>query len=223
MKELKIKVFTFDELPKGIQDTIIERERWNVMDRETEALEYDQTLEEFEKITDSRVTCYDTGYCGYRFGRVVSDKLAFGEFDLEDLSGELLFRYIDREIMPYLIRGKYYSTGGRYDENGKHKYKYRHSKIIMEGAGGCPLTGVCYDCYILAPLFDYYYNWARPEYRNLTFCDVMERCYDSLFKSIHEAYEYYASDEAVREYLSCRDDYYYENGTEYNDYVRGVA
>ena len=32
MKELTIKVYSFDELPKEAQDKIIERERWNVMD-----------------------------------------------------------------------------------------------------------------------------------------------------------------------------------------------
>lgn len=99
----------------------------------------------------------------------------------------------------------------------------RRSKIIMEGAGYCPLTGVCYDCDVLDPLFEYYYNWARPEYRDLTFRDVMERCYDSLFKSVQEEYEYSASDEAVREYLSDQDDYYYENGTKCDGYVYGAA
>lgn len=32
MKELTIKVYSFDELPKEAQDKIIERERWDVMD-----------------------------------------------------------------------------------------------------------------------------------------------------------------------------------------------
>ena len=32
MKELTIKVYSFDELSKEVQDKIIERERWDVMD-----------------------------------------------------------------------------------------------------------------------------------------------------------------------------------------------
>lgn len=32
MKELKINVFSFEELSKEIQDKVIERERWNIMD-----------------------------------------------------------------------------------------------------------------------------------------------------------------------------------------------
>lgn len=31
MKQLKINVFSFDELSKEVQDKIIERERWSVM------------------------------------------------------------------------------------------------------------------------------------------------------------------------------------------------
>lgn len=225
MKQLKINVFSFDELSKEVQDKIIERERWNVMDSNMECLnsEFDDTLKEFEKITDSYVSSYEVGYCGYDFGRVRSDKCAFDEFDLETLSGKLLFRYISNEIMPYIQRGKYYSTCGAYDENGKYTYKQRRSKVLIEGFDGCPLTGVCYDNFVLKPLFDYYHNWARPEYRDLTFCDVMERCYDSLFKTLHEEYEYYASDEAVREYLSEQDNYYYEDGTECEGLIYSVA
>lgn len=225
MKELTIKVYSFDELSKEVQYKIIERERWDVMDNamECSGMEFDDTLKEFERITDSRVTGYDVGYCGYNFGRVCSDKLAFEEFDLEDLSGKLLFRYISNEIMPYLIRGKYYSTCGKYDKNGKYTYKSRRSKVLMESFDGCPLTGVCYDCDVLEPLFDYYRNWARPEYRSLTFRDVMERCYDSLFYTLYKEYEYRASDESVREELSAREDYYYEDGTKCEGYIYSAA
>lgn len=226
MKELTIKVYSFDELPKEAQDKIIERERWNVMDNAMECsrMEFDDTLKEFERITDSRVTGYDVGYCGYNFGRVCSDKLAFEEFDLEDLSGKLLFRYISNEIMPYLIRGKYYSTCGEYDKNGKYTYRSRRSKVLMESFDdGCPLTGVFYDCDVLEPLFDYYRNWAHPEYRSLTFRDVMERCYDSLFNTLYKEYEYLASDESVREELSAREDYYYEDGTKCEGYIYSAA
>lgn len=36
MKELTIKVYSFDELSKEVQDKIIERERWDVMDNAME-------------------------------------------------------------------------------------------------------------------------------------------------------------------------------------------
>lgn len=108
MKELKINVFSFEELSKEIQDKVIERERWNIMDSvmECHCMEFQKTLEEFQKITDSYVKSYKVDYCGARFGKVRSDKIVYDDFDLEDLSGKLLFRYIDNEIMPYLQRGK---------------------------------------------------------------------------------------------------------------------
>ena len=192
MKELTIKVFTFGELSKDLQDNIIERERWKVM--------------------NSTMECYRTDFNN-----------TLEEFDLEDLNGKLLFRYISREIMPYLIRGRLYSSGGKYNKNGKYTYKSRRSKIMMESFDVCPLTGMCYDCDVLEPLFDYYRYWARPEYRDLTFRDVMERCYNSLFNTFHQEYEYWASDEAVREYLSEQDDLYYEDGTKCEGYIYGAA
>lgn len=222
MKELKINVFSFAELSKEVQDKVIERESWNVMDSvmECKCLEFQKTLDEFQKITDSYVNSYEVDYCGCRFGKVRSDKIVYDDFDLEDLKGKLLFRYIDNEIMPYLQRGKYYST---YGKGNCAKFKSRRSRIIMECSDGCPLTGVIYDYVVLKPLFDYYYNWARPEYRNLTFCDVMEECYAKLFDALHEEYQYYASDEAVREELLNREDEYYEDGEQCVGYVRSVA
>lgn len=222
MKELKINVFSFAELSKEVQDKVIERERWNVMDSvmECNCLEFQKALDEFQKITDSYVSSYQVDYCGCRFGKVRSDKIVYDDFDLEDLKGKLLFRYIDNEIMPYLQRGKFYST---YDKGNYAKFKSRRSRIIMESFDGCPLTGVMYDYIVLKPLFDYYYNWARPEYRNLTFCDVMEECYAKLFDALHEEYQYYASDEAVREELLNREDEYYEDGEQCVGYVRSVS
>lgn len=222
MKELTIKVFSFDELPKEVQDKVIERERWNIMDSviECSCLEFQKTLDEFQKITDSYITSYEVDYCGCRFGKVRGDKIVYDDFELEDLKGKLLFRYIGNEIMPYLQRGKFYST---YDKGNCAKFKSRRSRIIMESFDGCPLTGVCYDYIVLEPLFDYYYNWARPEYRNPTFCDVMEECYAKLFDALHEEYQYYASDEAVREELLNREDEYYEDGEQCVGYVRSVA
>lgn len=77
MKELKINVFSFEELSKKIQDKVIERERWNIMDciMECHCMEFRKTLVEFQKITDSYVTSYEVDYCGCRFGKVRSDKI----------------------------------------------------------------------------------------------------------------------------------------------------
>lgn len=222
MKELKINVFSFEELSKEIQDKVIERERWNIMDSvmECHCMEFQKTLEEFQKITDSYVNSYEVDYCGCRFGKVRSDKIVYGDFDLEDLSGKLLFRYISNEIMPYLQRGKNYYT---YVNGNYAKLKSRRSRIVMEDFEGCPLTGVYYDYVVLEHLFDYYYNWARPEYRNLTFCDVMGKCYAKLFDDLYEEYQYYASDEAVREELLNREEEYYEDGEQCVGYVHSVA
>lgn len=104
MKQLEINVFYFDELSKEVQDKVIERERWNVMDSimSCYCVDFQKTLDEFQKITDSYVSSYQVDYCGCCFGKTRSDKVVYDDIDLEDLSGKLLFRYINNEIMPYL-------------------------------------------------------------------------------------------------------------------------
>lgn len=223
MKELKIKVFFFYELSKEVQDKVVERERWNVMDSlmSCYCVDFQKTLDEFQKITDSYVSSYQVDYCGCCFGKTRSDKVVYDDIDLEDLSGKLLFRYINNEIMPYLQeRKKFYSFGKR-DKNGREKS--RRSRILTTTLDDCPLTGMGWDYIVLKPLFDYYYNWARPEYRNYTFLDVMSNCYAELFNSLYNEYQYCASDDSVREELIHTDDDYYENGEKCVGYVNSVV
>lgn len=223
MKELKIKVFFFYELSKEAQDKVIERERWNVMDdfMDHSCVSFRKTLDEFQKITGSYVSSYQVDYCGCCFGKTRSDKVVYDDIDLEDLSGKLLFRYINNEIMPYLQEPKRFYSFGKRDKDGR--VKSRRSRILTTTLGDCPLTGICWDCDVLKPLFDYYYNWARPEYRNYTFLDVMGNCYAELFNSLYEEYQYCASDDFVREELIHTDDDYYENGEKCVGYVNSVV
>lgn len=223
MKELKIKVFFFYELSKEAQDKVIERERWNVMDdfMDYSCVSFRKTLDEFQKITGSYVSSYQVDYCGCCVGKTRSDKVVYDDIDLEDLSGKLLFRYINNEIMPYLQEPKRFYSFGKRDKDGR--VKSRRSRILTTTLDDCPLTGICWDRDVLKPLFDYYYNWARPEYRNYTFLDVMDNCYAELFNSLYEEYQYCASDDFVREELIHTDDDYYENGEKCVGYVNSVV
>lgn len=111
----------------------------------------------------------------------------------EELCGKLLFRYINNNIMPYITQGRYYSSSGKYI-NEKYTYKYRRSRIIKSVGDDCPLTGMCYDFYLLEPIIKYYKTWCSyPD--NFSLTDLIEQCYDSFFKCWHEEYEYWANDE----------------------------
>ena len=232
MKTINLTLFSFDELSGNVQKKIIERERWNAMERcmDCYASEYKASLKSFEKLTDTEACDWNVGYSGYSFDFMFDDLLYYEDpYDcdqdicLSDLHGKLLFRYINNNIMPYITKGRYYSKGKYVD--GKYQYKDRHSKILLEN-NNCPLTGVCYDQDILDPIIRYYKTWnSYPE--DFSWPDLMRQCYDNFFKSWHEEYEYWADDESVlREELhnnQYEDRLYYKNGDVYVGQLNKIA
>lgn len=63
MKEIVLKLYEFDELPKDSQERIIERERWNVMEQCMDAydIDYKKSMEAFEDLTDTKVYGWEVG------------------------------------------------------------------------------------------------------------------------------------------------------------------
>lgn len=232
MKTINLTLFSFDELSENVQKKIIERERWNVMERcmDCYASEYKASLKSFENLTNTGAFNWNVGYSRYSFNFMFNDLLYHeNPYDcdkdicLSDLRGKLLFRYINNNIMPYITKGRYYSKGKYVD--GKYQYKDRHSKILLEN-NNCPLTGVCYDQDILDPIIRYYKTWnSYPE--DFSWPDLMRQCYDNFFKSWHEEYEYWADNEdAIREELhnnQYEDRLYYENGNVYVEQLNEIV
>lgn len=98
--------------------------------------------------------------------------------------------------------------------------------VMFDYGDNCPLTGMCYDYYLLKPIIDYYNAWCTyPEDFSLE--DLMRQCYDNFFKSWHEEYEYWADNEdAIREELhhnQYEDRLYYENGDVYVEPLNEIA
>lgn len=162
MKEIVLKVYEFDELSKDSQEKIIERERWNVMEQCMDAysIDYQESMKAFEDMTDTRVYDWEVGYERYDFSYEFKYKDPIYEHPTdyhrdifpENLCGKLLFRYINNNIMPHITKGKYYSIGKYID--GKYTYKCRRSRVILGYEDNCPLTGMCYDYYLLKPIID---------------------------------------------------------------------
>ena len=209
MKTITLQLYTFDELSEEVQKEIIERERWNIMDQCMEAYgsDYVTSLRTFEKLTNTQSCSWSVNYSGYNFNFKYNNNPIFecpidcsNDIYAEELCGKLLFRYINNNIMPYITQGRYYSSSGKYI-NEKYTYKYRRSRIIKSVGDDCPLTGMCYDFYLLEPIIKYYKTWCSyPD--NFSLTDLIEQCYDSFFKCWHEEYEYWANDEnAIREEL----------------------
>lgn len=80
----------------------------------------------------------------------------------------------------------------------------------------CPMTGTCYDNYLLYPLFEYL---KKPD-QATTYENLMDKCLSSFFDEWHKEYEYWADDEnAIREELhnnQYEDQLYHKNGDKYN-------
>ena len=157
MKEIVLKVYKFDELSKDSQEKIIERERWNVMEQCMDAysVDYKKSMKAFEDMTDTEVYDWEVGYERYDFSYEFKYNDPIYEHPTDynrdifpkNLCGKLLFRYINNNIMPHITKGKYYSIGKYID--GKYNYKCRRSRVILGYEDNCPLTGMCYDYYLV--------------------------------------------------------------------------
>lgn len=234
MKEFKIKLYKFEELSEEVRKEIVEKKCSDVMYdvMECHNTELRDTLKKFEEIFGISVN-YEVGYYtkhySFEFDEPIYQSGWYEDFDYEisaeNVKGKLLLRYLNKKY--YDIRSrKYYSTTGYYDENKKYHYKFRHSKIMWE-IGNCPLTGVCYDCDILDPIWKWYEN---PDW-NLSLHDLIDKCLENFFNDWESEYNYYGDnkDNCVEEELSERiyeDDLFLEDGTKFEgdvDYLEELA
>lgn len=74
------------------------------------------SMKAFGELTNAKVYDYEVGYstCNFSYGFKHSDIFT------ENLCGKLLFRYIDNNIMPYIIKGKCsYVSGGKWHVSHK--------------------------------------------------------------------------------------------------------
>ena len=187
-------------------------------------------MKSFGDLTNTEAYDWEVGYTRYdfRFKFKYNDPICCHPTDYDkdiypnNLCGKLLFRYINNNIMPRIIKGRYFSTSGKYVD-GKYEYKHKYSRVMFDYGNNYPLTGMCYDLYILKPIIDYYDAWCTyPEDFSLE--DLIEQCYDNFFNSWHEEYEYWADNEdAICEELRNNNQLYYENGDVYVGSLNEIA
>lgn len=225
MKEITLKLYSFSELEESVRKEIVERERWNVMGNSMEAWSSDwqKSLSEFEKMTDTNVRGWQVDYCTYRVGsvRYKQDGPVLGDYEngyyAHELKGKHLFRYLNRYILPYVEKKKTYWGQFKYDENGKCiGHKKRISHIMPSSDNYYVLTGYCGDYCLLKPILDFIKEW--PKHPETTWDDLLKQCYNGFFEEWHNDYRNSASDEFVEEELSDNSGYerfYLEDGTEF--------
>lgn len=221
MKEITMKLYGFTELDEPTRKEIVERERWNVMGSHMDVWNDDwkNSLSEFEKMTDTNVRGWQVDYCSYHFGSIrYNDDPILGDYEsgfyAHELKGKHLFRYINRDILPYIEKKKTYWGKYRYDEQDNYLgVKKRISRIMFSSDACYALTGYCGDYCLLKPILDYCKEW--PKHPEKTWEDLLKECYNGFFNDWHNDYSHSASDEYVEEILSEDNDLYFEDGTKF--------
>lgn len=229
MKEVKIKLFKFDELSEEVRKSLIEKERWDLGYRAMENISCDRqnALKEFENIFGVTLE-YEVSYCGHWSRLKFDDEAIFSgckedgeyfEILADEVSGKLLLRYLNSKFLELHYPKKFWGKF-KYDENGKCHAKKRCSRILWEDC--CPLTGVCYDEDILDPIREYL---KKPD-MSLTLKDLLEKCTDDFISGWHRDYEYCCDNEEFleEEFENFHEgELFYKDGTRFNGIYEEVA
>ena len=104
------------------------------------------------------------------------------------------------------------------DELINHKDLFSH---MVEGVpvkywnqeaqdGSCPLTGVCWDCNVLDPLVNF-----MKDTEDITYHELMQRCFDSLVEACSNDVLYHCGDEATKYFIEANEYEFTEDGTHY--------
>ena len=224
MKEIKLKIYTFDELSEKAKANVCEMERaktdnYGTFGQEQQAYERMATLDKFCEVFKIN---YRVEYGGYYFVH-----WNFEDDIDEGIRGKYLWRFLDKVY--YDIRSrKYYGKFVPCEKDAQHpigqRLVSRYSRIQWEEQN-CPFTGVYCDCDILDKIFEWY---KKPDWQ-ISLHDLIESCFRHFMDSWERDDEYCMSDEYIADMISNNNENqeYLEDGTEFNgdyeEYVEEVA
>lgn len=192
MRTVRTKVYKFSELSKSAKQKAIENYRNGSVDTDYIYDEANKTVEEFHSIfgTESGRNSWLDVRCGH-----IDDNIA-------NLKGLRLRTYIINHFWDSLFKGKYFSLWSKtevsykYYKEGHPVLKKRYSKVMFENS--CPLTGVCYDMSLLAPIYDFLEYKDKPDYYSyMDFETLMNDCFDSLKKDVESEVDSQYEDEQI--------------------------
>lgn len=206
MKEIKVNLYRFDELSEEAKENAIEKAR----ERNCNWY-WDNVSEEINALSDIAYTMGANKKVDYEFSTCSPSYIEFSFGDIaDDLKDIRALKYIYNNFISPFVKGKYYSTNGKYI-NGKYTYKKRYSKAIKEfsSVSGLYIDFVVHDIYL-----EYINNIKN--HVSFSVADFIEDVEEKLCKTILEAAEEYDSNEAWNERLLDDDrEIYNENGTIY--------
>ena len=206
MKIIQVKLYRFDELSPEAQ-----RRAFSAWDSsltlESRSSDYRATLKAFEDIFDIKVYRYNVNDWSYDYGYVTTGRA----MEAPEGDGFRFARYIWNNYYSAVAKGKYYSTGGRY-EGGHYTYKFRRSKIQMR-LDNCPLTGFFADQDILSPVIDcLQYKRFFADFREL-----IDACLAAFFQTWRTDIEATTTPEYFADEAEANEMYFLESGDIYYD------
>ena len=198
MREINFKVYSYDELSEEAKRVAIEKSRQSVGDicSEFDSDDYRSTLKKIEQIFGIDIRDYEVGLYALPWFKFSFDDYSYNE--REDC-GDLLLRYLNREILPYVNNFKYYSKG-----------KGKRSKVVLDPCGySYCLTGCWCDIAVDDALNNMWDAVRRGD-----------SCYDFVNNMLHDFFHNWQSDmqalyedDYVAEHISENGDEFYEDGT----------
>ena len=202
MKEITIKLYTFDELSdeakKRAHETFLSTgDYWGASDDAT------ATIKKVEELFGIKLSDWEIGSYNPRYPTVTFENSRWYN-DALDLKGNRARAYLWNNFGKVLLTGRYYSKW--------RGTKHAHSRLFFNRVydGTCPLTGVCFDCDALDPMayfcFGVVWNGEKrvPSGRSLradnavTVKSVIQDCVYSMFKAFNadceasESMDYFA-------------------------------
>lgn len=199
MGEYTTTVYTFDELTEAAQRRAWESNVFNLSNDHGD--EYRATLAAFESIFDIKVYRWSVNDWNYSFDFVTAGRAT----EAPEGDALRLARYIWNNYADAIRKGKYYGKLIRNGNECRHVKRYSRATFEMDN---CPLTGVCYDYNILAPVL------ACLQYKEFfeTFDDLITDCLDSFFRAWRDEIDYCNSFEYFAETAAANEWEFTENG-----------
>lgn len=202
MREIKENIYKFDELSQEAKNKVREKSYWILDDPDA-----DKSMVAIGDVLG--VSGYDVSgsYDCYRF----YPNVAGWDNDIMALSGVRALAYIVNNFITPSEKGKYYSTGGHYDDKGQYSYKYRYSKATK--VFNCSFTGYYIDDSLMIA-FDAFIDNLRTD-KSITVYDYIKMVYESAAVVISDDNAYKLSDDGLKEYFNVNGIEFYADGTQY--------
>jgi len=215
MRTIRTKIYQFDELNDGAKQKAINKYREND--------NYDFIYSDAENTVKAFCDAFNVKTGSHSWLDCNTSKI---DDAILELTGLRLRKYLLNNFGATLYKRKYLKNGQLSDakkpfhrmmkqteitnncpNKGKFSISY-YSNIFVE-ANNCNLTGMCYDCDMMQPIYDFL---ELRIFDSTNFDDLLNSCFDAMRETIENEIDYRNTDEAVIEEIEANNYEFTENG-----------